>query len=64
MPKRQRGFQITVKGFIPMGGGIQEQIATLQLIEGITAGELGEAVEAMVGVEVTSKQTSRVQDAT
>ena len=56
-PKRQKGFAVTIKGFIPMGDDIPAQIATLQLIDG---SETVEVVKAMTGVEVVSKQTSRV----
>lgn len=55
--KRQKGFAVTIKGFIPMEDDIPAQIATLQLIDG---SETAEIVKAMTGVKVVAKQTSRL----
>ena len=62
-PSRQRGFAVTIKGFIPMGDGIDAQIATLQMIQELAGGDFAESVKHMVGVEVAHKQTSRVTEA-
>lgn len=61
--KRQRGYAVTIKTFIPMGEGTAAQIATLQVIQEMEAGDIaGLAKLAGVTFEVSAKQTSRVTE--
>lgn len=59
-PKRQRGYAVTIKTFIPMGEGTAAQIATLQVIQEMETGNIsGLSLLAGVTYETTAKQTSR-----
>ena len=61
-PKRQRGFAITVKAFMPMGDGLEAQIATLNVLKELEAGDLSGLGKDVTGVVVTYKQTSRLAE--
>ena len=64
-PKRQKGYSAVIKAFIPFGDGTAAQIAVLQVIQEIEAGDLsGLAKLAGVKFEVVSKLTSRTVEAT
>ena len=57
--RRQAGFVVVIKAFIPMGEGIDSHIAILQAIKELTAGDLSEMPKIATDVEVSARQMSR-----
>lgn len=57
--RRQAGFVVVIKAFIPMGEGIDSHIAILQAIKELVDGDLSEMPKIATDVEVSARQMSR-----
>lgn len=61
--KRQSGYVVTIKGFVPVGTTFQEQRTALDAMEAASNGNADAAIKLMTGVEIASKLTTRTIDA-
>lgn len=58
--KRQSGYVVTIKGFVPNGTSFAEQRTTIDAMEAAQNGDASAALALMTGTEITSKLTTRV----
>lgn len=61
--KRQSGYVVTIKGFVPAGTTFADQRGALDALEAASNGNADAAIKLMTGVDIQHKLTTRTIDA-